>query len=518
MMAYKLDPMDLKQIITLHIDGLSNRAIGEQLGISRNTVNTYMKYFKASEVSLKTLLKLENHELTQQFPITTTIKNERYNTLMRYFETVNKARAHPGFTFQYHHRQYLDLYPEGYGYTQFMEHYNRQFKKINGSLKLEHEAGKEVYIDFAGKKLYLTSKATGELIPVEVFLAVLPHSQYTYVEACASQKRADLIACMGRALAFFGGVPKAIVSDNLKSAVKRASKYEADINRSFKEFAQHYNCVVNPTRAYAPQDKALVENAVSLSYQRIYHPLREMIFFSLEEINQEIRKHLNRYNDLLFQRKDTSRKEQFQSVERQYLKPLPSTAFQLKDYCKAKVQKMGCVYFSPDKNYYSVPYRYIGKSTLIHYTHTQVEVYHNNSRIALHARDTTRGKYIYNKNHLSSQHKAYSEWSPDYFQKKAAKLGPHVEALVKAIFTNRDYPELDYKRALGIIQLKKDYDPERLDKACEKIYLAGSTSYHRVKNILKNNRENTGIDLEQLNASQSHIPEHENTRGAEYYN
>lgn len=516
-MANKLDPMDLKQIITLHLDGLSNRAIGSQLGLSRNTVNTYVNYFKASELSFKTLLGRENHELDQLFPLITTIKNDRYNVLMRYFEKVNKARLHPGFTFQYHHAQYLELHPDGYRYTQFMEHYNRQFKKIKGSLKLEHEAGREVFIDFAGKRLHITCKETGELTPVEVFVAILPNSHYTYVEACPSQKRADLIACMGNALTFFGGVPKAIVSDNLKSAVSRASKHEPQINRSFKDFAQHYGCVVNPTRSYAPQDKALVENAVHLAYQRIYHPMREMIFFSIEELNREIRKYLDKYNDLLFQRKETSRKELFQSVERQYLKPLPTTTYKLKDYCKAKVQKMGCVYFSPDKSYYSVPYRYIGKATLIHYTHTHIEVYHNNSRIAMHTRDGTSGKYTINKNHLSSRHKAYSDWSPKYFQNKAANHGPYVQALVESILAEGDYPEVNYKRAMGIIQLHKNYGSERLNKACERTLLAGSVSYLRVKNILKNNHDRLDFSPEELNANQSHIPKHENTRGETYY-
>ena len=107
-----------------------------------------------------------------------------------------------------------------------MEHYNRKYSKAEGSMKLEHEAGKEVYIDFAGKKLHITNRETGELVQVEVFIAILPNSQYTYVEACVSQKREDLVTCMAGALSFFGGVPKAIVSDNLKSAVTRASKYE----------------------------------------------------------------------------------------------------------------------------------------------------------------------------------------------------------------------------------------------------------------------------------------------------
>lgn len=77
---------------------------------------------------------------------------------------------------------------------------------------------------------------------------------------------------------------------------------------------------------------------------------------------------LESYNKLLFQRKEASRRELFQSVERQYLNPLPQEAYELKDYKRAKVQKMGYVYFSPDKSYYSVPYRYIDKSTLIHFT------------------------------------------------------------------------------------------------------------------------------------------------------
>ncbi len=164
-------------------------------------------------------------------------------------------------------------------------------------MKLEHEAGKEVYIDFAGKKLHITDKETGEQVPVEVFIAILPNSQYTYVEACMSQKREDLVTCMAGVLSFFGGVPKAIVSDNLKSAVTRASKYEPDINRTFKDFARHYGCVINPTRIYSPQDKALVENAVHLAYQRIYYPMRNMTFFSLADLNREIRKLLEGYNN-----------------------------------------------------------------------------------------------------------------------------------------------------------------------------------------------------------------------------
>src|SRR5690606_5839886 len=174
-------------------------------------------------------------------------------------------------------------------------------------------------------------------------------------------------------------------------------------------------------------------NAVHLAYQRIYYPLREMAFFSLEDLNREIWRLLERYNDLLFKRKEASRLELFQSVEREYLKPLPGARYELKDYCRAKVQKIGYVYFSPDKSYYSVPYRYIGKETAIHYTKATVEVYYNHRRIAMHSRNPSKGVYTTNKEHLGSTHKHYSDWSPEFFMNRAAPHGSNVTACVEQI-------------------------------------------------------------------------------------
>jgi len=516
-MSKTLDPMDLKQIITLHLDGLSNRKIGQTLGISRNTINRYLQLFKGSEYTLTELLTFDQAALSEQFSVKTTIDNERFNELMLYLQQVHQQRSHPGFTFQYHYQEYRSNSKEPYSYTQFMAHYRGKYAREKGSMKLDHQAGQEMFVDFTGKKLSIVDKQTGEIKEVEVFVATLPCSQYTYVEACNSQKRGDFLSCLANALEFFGGVPKAIVSDNLKSAVTKASKYEAEINRSLKEFALHYNCVINPTRSYSPQDKALVENAVHLAYQRIFYPIRQMTFFSLKELNTEVRKHLEVYNDLLFQRKEASRKELYQSLDRGYLKPLPDTRYQLKDYRRAKVQKMGYVYFSPDKTYYSVPYRYIGKETQIHYTDDWIEVYHYHQRIASHHRNPVKGAYITNKDHLSSTHKAYSEWSPDFFGKKASRYGEAVEVFMKGLFTNADYPEVNYKRANGILQMGNDYGAARLNKACKRACDLGEYKYGLVKNILLNKQEELELDFDQLNNQTPHIPAHDNIRGASYY-
>lgn len=516
-MANKLDPMDIKQILVLIKDGFSNRKIGSTLGISRNTVNNYVQQFNSSGYNIGELLNFDENRLNELFTGKTTIDTSRHDDLMRYLERINAARSHPGFTFQYHYNDYVNNVSNPYSYTQFPEHFHRKYSKAKGSLKLEHIAGHEMFVDFAGKKLEIVDKDTGEVRPVEVFVSILPCSQYTYVEASATQNRNDFISCCKNALHFYGGVPKAIVSDNLKSAVTRASKHEPVINRSFKDFASHYGCVINPTRVYAPQDKALVENAVHLTYQRIYYPLREMTFFSIEELNREIRRLLTEYNKLLFKRKEAGRPELFQTIERGYLKPLPAEQYEIKDYRRAKVQKMGYVYFSPDKSYYSVPYRYIGKQTQIHYTQKHIEVYYNHQRIAIHQRNHATGSYNTNSDHLSSTHQAYLGRNPDYFKNKAAAHGEHVVGCVEHILTSVDYPEIGYKRVIGLLQLHKAYGSDRLNRACRMALNAGIPSYTRIKNILKNNMDKATILYNESDSAHSHIPLHHNIRGASSY-
>lgn len=242
-----------------------------------------------------------------------------------------------------------------------------------------------------------------------------------------------------------------------------------------------------------------------------------MVFFSLADLNREIKIWLGKYNDLLFQRKGCSRRELFQTVERQYLKPLPSEPFQLKDYRRAKVQKMGYIYFSPDKNYYSVPYRFIGKQTQIHYTKSMVEVYFNNARIAIHERSPLKGLYITNKEHLSSTHQDYIDWSPEYFKGLASKHGEFVLSFVGGLLHDKEYPEINYKRAMGVIQLHKIYGSKRLNDACERALYGKVYSYNMVKNILQNNLDTQQLDINELDGSESHIPDHENIRGASSY-
>ena len=508
----RVEIMLLKQLLLLKSQGRSNRRCEQELGIHRNTVNYYVQLFSSCGLSYQELLSKDEASLKEFFPHRRIYDEDRYNNLSAYFTYFQKELKKPGCTREVLWKAYLEKHPDGYRYSQFNEHFNRWLNKVKISGKLTHKAGDKMYVDYTGKKLNIVNKQTGEIEELEVFVAILPASQYTYVEASRSQKKDDFIGSMNRALSYFGGVPKSIVTDNLKSAVKKSSKYEAVLNKSFRDFALHYQTTINPTRAYSPQDKALVEGAVKLVYQRIFYPLSKMTFFSIEDINTAIKKLLKDYNNYEMSRIESSRKEQFIGIEKPFLGALPATIYEIKEYRRAKVQKMGFIYLSKDKNYYSVPYRYIGQHVEVQYNSDTVEIYYQSDRIATHKRSYRKGAYIKQDKHLSSSHKFYQDWSPEYFKKLAASIGVDVQAYISKLLEQNTYPEVVYKQCLGIIHLKSEY-PERLNFACRMALNQPRYGYHIIKNILINKMdiENKKLhDIRQIEA-------HKNIRGKDYY-
>ncbi len=513
MASNRIKIMDLRQLLQLKAKGLSNRKSSLLIGIHRNSINSYVRLFNSTGMSYKELLTQSDAELSTLFPLHQTIDKRRYEELCSQFMYYREELKKPGCTRQVLWKEYLTSHPEGYGYTQFNEHFKRWLKPLKGSGKLNHKAGDKVYIDYTGKKLSYTDKETGELIEVEVFVGILPCSNYTFVEASPSQKLGDFIDSMNNCLRYFGGVPKAIVPDNLKSAVTKGSKYAPTINKSFKDFALHYGSVINPTRTYSPQDKALVEGAVKLVYQRIFYPLSKMNFFSLPDLNKEIKRLLEEYNDQPMTNIELSRKQQFLSIEASYLSPLVQNNYEIKYYKTSKVQKMGYIFLSDDKNYYSVPYRYIGKKVEVSYNSQSVDIQYNRERIAIHRRSFQAGRYITIKDHLSSSHKFYSDWSPLFFEKLARPYGVAVVEYFKCLIESKPYPEVAYKQCLGLLSLSKEYNKERLNNACKRGLTNHKYGFHIIENILKNNMDKLEQD-EQLNHE---IAAHKNIRGAAYY-
>jgi transposase len=146
------------------------------------------------------------------------------------------------------HVEYLAEHPEGLRYSAFCDRYREWLKRQSPVMRQVHLAGDKLFVDYSGMRPRLVDPLTGEVIEVELFVAVLGASNYTYAEATRTQKVADFTASVARALTFIGGVPCAIVPDQLKSAIVKACRYDPAVQRTTAELARYYNTTILPAR------------------------------------------------------------------------------------------------------------------------------------------------------------------------------------------------------------------------------------------------------------------------------
>jgi len=260
-----------------------------------------------------------------------------------------------------------------------------------------------------------------------------------------------------------------------------------------------------------------VERFVQIVYEQIYFRLRNETFFSLRELNDRIAELLNKLNDRNYKELNCSRRELFIKLDYPLLQPLPAQPYVIKQFKRAKVQKTSHVYLSCDKHYYSVPHRFIGQRAQIHYTDQVIEVYIKNQRISSHLRDRTASGYSTKKEHLPTQHRFYLDWSPSFFIKKAKVIGPNTEQYIRRLFEQDGYAETKYKTAMGIIQLNRQYDSDRIEKGCQVAILHPITSYQRIVGILEKGLDQHADLFEVQPSTESHIPDHSNIRGPGYF-
>jgi transposase len=515
-MAGKLINMNvIKQIIRLSQNGESKQGISASLKISRNTVKKYLLLIRTNGWDPDMLLLMEDKKLEDLFASPDKPDPERYDHLDELLPTYEKELLRTGVNRWVLWEEYKQKQPSGYSYSQFCYHLQLHFKYKKVTMHFEHLAGDKLFVDFTGKKLSIVDRHSGEIYAVEVFVATLGCSQLTYVEALLSQKKEHFINATQNAMHYFGGVPRVLVCDNLKSGVTKASNYEAELNEDYLAMANHYGTAVLPTRSARPRDKALVEKHVSFVYSRIFAPLRDCIFYSIEELNEAIRELLEKLNNASFQGRDYSRRDHFKAQEQHTLSPLPADRYEIKEYAYATVLKTSHVQLSKDKHYYSVPYRHIGDKVTLAYTQSSVSIYYKNERIAFHRRDFKKYGYTSVKEHLPSQHQFIAEWSPDKFIRWALSIDPVVESFIKKVLESKVYPEQAYRSCVGILSFDKKIGRERLINACKRATHFNTYNYKIIERIVQSKHDLLPFD-DELPLQQT-LPLHENIRGASYY-
>jgi transposase len=219
--------------------GLSHRAVARSLGIGLGTVSAALARVEVAGLDWAAVQPLTDDDLERRLyhrPAPSTPTGPRP---MPDHAAIHAERRKAGVTLELLHLEYLERHPDGYRYTQFCDLYRRWLRRRGLSMRQVHRAGEKCFVDYAGQKPRLIDPATGTVVPVELFIAVLGASNYTFAEASRTQQVPDWIASHARALALFGGVPAAMVCDQLKSGVVVACRYEPGRQRTYAEFAQH---------------------------------------------------------------------------------------------------------------------------------------------------------------------------------------------------------------------------------------------------------------------------------------
>jgi transposase len=512
-MAYKSLRMDLiDKIAELHLKEVPKKRIARLLGISRNTVKKYLELVG----DVKAYLQLSGEKRYKKIR-GDQINADRESTLKSLLPHINRELGRQGVTRQLLWEEYKAKHPDGFSYGRFCDRIRTYRTVQSATLRLEHEPGQYLMVDFAGKKVHWIDRNTGEQIPCEVLVCTLPYSGFTFACAVSSQKQDDFVHGINQALLYIGGLPRVILSDNLKSFVKKSDRYEPTFTDFCTQLAGHYGVELHATRVARPKDKASVERHVQLTYQRVYAPLRDRVFHSLEEINTAFIAQLDQLNARPMQGKSYSRTDKFEAEERLLLAPLPATLFERKKQTAAKVQRNYHVILGEDKHQYSVPYPYIGQRVHLLYTTSTVEVYCGMERIAIHKRDRRKHAYTTLPGHMPEKHRKYLRqrgWDADYFHKQARQIGPDTGWAMEQILASKQLIEQTYNSCLGVLRLKDKYGTERLEAACTRARSTHRVTYRILRNILTN-----GMDRLPLQEKQDlfTIPRHDNIRGAAQY-
>jgi len=503
----------IKEILRLHfVLKLNQSEISRSVNVSRSTVQNYLCRATSKGITESTLddFSEESLGLLLSTDLSTRGKKAEPDYLYIQRELCKKA-----VTIALLWEEYIKVNPDGHSYSGYCSYYHRWRRSQKLSMRCSHKSGEKLYVDFAGLTVPIYDSSSGNILfRAQVFVSSLGASNYTYAEAVPDQSLKHWIGAHARAFSFYGGVTEIVVPDNLKSGVKKASFYDPVINPGYSDFAEHYNLAVIPARARKPKDKAKVEVGVQVVERWILAALRNRRFYSIAELNSAIRLLLERVNSKKMKSYGVSRKELFDSSEKEFLKPLPVSEYQ---FFNTKLCRVNIDYhIQVEHHYYSVPFRFIGKEVEVRIREHTVEIIESGKRIALHTLSKNKYKHTTEKSHMPPSHQAMREWSPSRLIAWGKTIGPETKKQVESLLMSKDHPEQSYRACLGLLSLSKKFDQERLEAACKRANHLGVASLRRVKSILDTEMDKLPL-FESTNNKEIEKVLHSNIRGSSYY-
>ncbi|MGF1459288.1 MAG: IS21 family transposase [Leptolyngbyaceae cyanobacterium] len=504
----KLPMVKFREIIRLHELGYNQSEIALSCTVARSTVQDYIRRASGKGLSYEELSQLSDSEAQARLGKG---KQPKVETAID-FAGVHRDLQGKGVTLALLWQEGLDQQQWNLSYGQFCRRYGQWKGQQNLSMRQTHQGGEKMFVDYCGQTVAVYDPVSGETQTAQIFVACLGASNYTFAEATPTQSLPHWIGSHERALAFFGGVPKAIVPDNLKSGVTDPCRYEPGVNQSYHAFAEHYQVAILPARSKKPRDKSKVEKAVQEVERQILAPLRHQRFTSFTDLNAAIRERLEKLNHRLMKSYGCSRRVLFEQVDQPALQPLPTHPFVFARWKQAKVNLD--YHLEVDKHYYSVPYWFVRRQVNVKVSESLVEIFFEHRRIAVHPRSGAPYRHTTLPEHMPPEHWAYQQQSQETFLVWAQQVGPQTHRQVTAIFAAKDHEEQAFRTLKGLPSLATRYGTQRLEDACRRANTFELVGYRRLKAILKAQLDRP-VPL--LEVPQAPSARHDYVRGADYY-
>lgn len=513
MAAKRLTMRHIKEILRLHFEAkLSIRQISLCTQASIGGVQKLLSKARAANLTWPLSQELDDKAIEAIiYPKTTSTHSTRYE--IPSWPDIHQELKQKGVTKTLLWEEYCQQYPgRYYSYSQFCNRYTDWLKRQKRSMRQQHKAGDKLFVDYAGQTVPIVNPDTGEYHHVQVFVAVMGASNYTYAEATWSQQLPDWLQSHVRCFEFLGGLPNMVIPDNLKSGVSKACRYDPDTNPAYQQLAHHYGIAIVPARPRKPQDKAKAEVGVQIIERWILARLRHHTFFSLAELNHCIKTLLMEVNHKPFKQGKGNRQSRFTSIDKPLLKPLPKHAYQFHDIKKVKVNVDYHIQY--DNHLYSVPHHLVGEYLECHAGDKLVRFYFQSKPIASHARRYRAGTTT-NPEHMPNRHRKHQQWTPGRLMNWAKDIGHDTLSWVKALIEQKQHPEQAYRVCLGLLNLTKQYPPTHINQACSIANQQGLYRLKHIKNILKNHQGQ--LRQTTLDVVPKQPPFHQNIRGPHHF-
>jgi transposase len=466
---------DVREILRRLQLGEPDRRIARDLGVSRNTVARYRDWATPQHLlerplpppaTLAALLAPAPHERPPHEQSLVEPYRERVETLHR-----------DGVEGQAIYQLLVEQHQFGGSYSSVKRFLRQLAPGGRATLRLEVEPGDEAQVDF-GAAGQLVDPDLGRRRRAWVFVMVLSHSRHQYAELVFDQTVATWLRLHRAAFEFFGGVPRRVVLDNLRAAIVHAALHDPEVQRSYREFAEHYGFLIAPCRPRTPEHKGKVEQG-GVHYVR-RNALAGREFRDVHDGNR----HLWRWCVETAGRRVHGTTKQipldvFDQVEQAALCPLPVTPWELAEWKQAKLHGDCHVVFAGA--YYSAPHRLIGERLWVRAAGMKVELFRDWTLVATHRR-ARPGQRRTLLAHLPPDKIHFLTQTPAWCRARATEVGPACADFIEILLGERPLDRL--RSAQGILRLGQRYGAPRLDAACARAHAVGEYRYHTIKTIL----------------------------------